>query len=562
MSKIFIKIKNNGHHASLLGALLFAVLFAIINSSKHSILPAAALNIYQPPASIASDCSKDVAHALNNWIATIPSNSMIQFAPKGCYETEETVTFSTRNNLTIDGNGSTFKRKNLSPINLQWPVGNPHFVFVNDNVLIIENMHVKGTDETSDNNLPYSAAYNQAYEFESGFDIEGDTNVTMTNDSTDGTWGDGATLTGRNQYTGYTTANVAINNLTVNKNGRQGLAITQANHVTIDNLDIVFSRRSAVDMEPNLSDNVVDMIEIKNSTLGSLLGSFSAEGEGRVNNINLHDNTLLAPGVPFVYDRASDGHLRQNWSIKSNKVLAVLGSPSPGMLFSNTTNVVVAGNTITFAPQQPTAATAFQNGSTGAQVYCNWFQTASGAGYSDNSSNPVTFYKNSTTTSPPSCLKNPALPPPPTCPTGQTGTPPNCKTPPPPNNNPTPPSVTPSPVSTPPSANAPGSVGSKNNPGVPKSGVSPSGSIPKSNSGGIAPTISRALDNTPIIKSLAKRPAYFLYISLFLFFIFIMILVVRFIKRFYRNRSRAISDSKFSTPSVIEPTTKSKKDDN
>src|ERR1017187_1469429 len=42
-------------------------------------------NVYTPPSSIPSDCSKDVAPALNKWIATVPSNSTIQFASKACY---------------------------------------------------------------------------------------------------------------------------------------------------------------------------------------------------------------------------------------------------------------------------------------------------------------------------------------------------------------------------------------------------------------------------------------------------------------------------------------------
>lgn len=61
------------------------------------------------PASIPSDCSRDVSTELTAWIASVPDGSTLQFAPGGCYRADRTIAIQYRNNLTFEGNESTFR---------------------------------------------------------------------------------------------------------------------------------------------------------------------------------------------------------------------------------------------------------------------------------------------------------------------------------------------------------------------------------------------------------------------------------------------------------------------
>src|ERR1700730_15470159 len=58
------------------------------------------------PASIPSDCSRDVTPNLLAWIGSVPDGSVLQFARNGCYRIDGTLRIEGRDNLTFGGNGA------------------------------------------------------------------------------------------------------------------------------------------------------------------------------------------------------------------------------------------------------------------------------------------------------------------------------------------------------------------------------------------------------------------------------------------------------------------------
>jgi hypothetical protein len=363
--------------------------------------------VYQVPARIAADCSKDVANELNRWIQRIPSGTTIQFAKNGCYETEETVLFRDLSDIVVDGQGSVFKRKHLSPLDLQWPISNPHFLFANMTHLVVKNINVQGTNMKSDvPGVPQIAAYDPRFEFESGFNIEGSTDVRLEKSTTVGTWGDGVYISGKNQWSGNASSHVTVQEMTVYKNGRGGIVITYASHILIADVTIAWGRRSGINMEPNFWDAIVSYVEIRNSNITARFPAFDAAGSGSVNKIFIHDNTIPIAGIPFIYDKATDGHPRKDWTVRDNDVLGFLGSPMPGMLFANTTGVVVTHNVIPFAAERHMWGVGLINGSTGAKVHCNWFKNASASVALDRTSS-ATRYGNALQSLPPDCRRDP-----------------------------------------------------------------------------------------------------------------------------------------------------------
>jgi len=64
---------------------------------------------YHMPESIARDCSKPVEAEISRFLAKVPNGSKVVFAKDACYGHDLEVLVSDREELTIDGNGSTFK---------------------------------------------------------------------------------------------------------------------------------------------------------------------------------------------------------------------------------------------------------------------------------------------------------------------------------------------------------------------------------------------------------------------------------------------------------------------
>src|SRR5437016_570956 len=65
--------------------------------------------VREVPASIARDCSVDVAPALQSWIDSVPDNSTLSFAPKACFRIDEPVRVKQRHRMLLDGNGAALK---------------------------------------------------------------------------------------------------------------------------------------------------------------------------------------------------------------------------------------------------------------------------------------------------------------------------------------------------------------------------------------------------------------------------------------------------------------------
>src|SRR4051794_40510241 len=66
-------------------------------------------NGHAVPLSIASDCSQDVERELTGFFAGVPDGSDVQFPRDGCYAQGGRIEVRDKRDVTIDGNGSTFK---------------------------------------------------------------------------------------------------------------------------------------------------------------------------------------------------------------------------------------------------------------------------------------------------------------------------------------------------------------------------------------------------------------------------------------------------------------------
>ena len=348
--------------------------------------PTAGPGVYTIPPSIPADCSRDVAADLASWIASVPDNSTLVFAANACYRTERTIRMVNRVGLTFLGNGALFRRFELSPPELQYPRGNRHFVWAGGRNITVRNMRIQGINTTSDDptHFPGFGSYRMAFEFEHALTFGGVQGVIVEDVSIDAVFGDGIYFGGEPAST-----NIRVSRVTIDRNGRQGIGLTNVDGALIEDVRILHGRRSGIDFEPN-PGWAVRNVEIRTTYIFSRLLAFPSAGSSQVAGIYLHHNTIGASGVPWIYVNASDGTRRRDWRVYDNRVLIALGSPMPLLYFVNVDNVDVRRNVSWASRSRGMTAVEFHNAGGPLSVIDNDFTGACRVYVADAASAAVT----------------------------------------------------------------------------------------------------------------------------------------------------------------------------
>jgi hypothetical protein len=309
------------------------------------------------PESIPADCSRDVTAELESWIGSVPDGLTLIFQRHGCYRVERTIVVRNRSGLNLFGNGAYFKRFELSPPELQYPNANAHWRFIGGTGITIQWMGVEGTNTTSDQR-PEFGTYLRNFEFEIAFAFHGVTDVIIENAWADAVWGDGLYFAGGDQFAPSPSRNVRVSGFVVDRNGRQGVALSNVDGALIERTEVWHSVRSGFDLEP--PPGSVRNVEIRNSYTNTIGLGFASGGRGDVSGIYIHDNVIKDSGVPWVYVKDSLGARRSNWRVHDNLVLNSLGSPMAMLYFVNVDSVDVRKNVSHAATTQSRKAVEFQ----------------------------------------------------------------------------------------------------------------------------------------------------------------------------------------------------------
>ena len=296
---------------------------------------------------------RDATGIIQAQIDTAPDGSTIMFRP-GRYRCEGSLIVENRTGLTFVGPATFYATRN-GELDFQGMSQRRHWWFKGCQDIRVDGLRVVSTN-TAPDQLEGFGAYRVEYEFEHGFAFHESENVVVTRCSTFGTWGDGL-------YIGnsFPSSNVRVSDLVVEYNGRQGVAVCNADGVLLNNIRILNTRRSGFDLEPATRAWAVRNVEIRNSYVNGYHIAFAAEGMGEVSNIFIHHNLIRGPGVPWVAVRAWDGTRRRNWRIHDNRVGNLLGSPQPALRFENVDNVSIRRNRSPISPNQSRLAVQFTN---------------------------------------------------------------------------------------------------------------------------------------------------------------------------------------------------------
>jgi len=155
------------------------------------------------PASIAADCSRDVQAELSAFIASVPAGATVRFPSGGCYAQGDSIAVRDKSDITIDGNGSTFRssfentaKRGAHP---NWLILRGRDVRITD-MKVVGNFHLGGTrSQQRVNQVSSEGEAGATSQPNAGIGIYGGDGVHVTDLDIRDVFGDGV-LTGVTEY--------------------------------------------------------------------------------------------------------------------------------------------------------------------------------------------------------------------------------------------------------------------------------------------------------------------------------------------------------------------------
>ena len=337
-----------------LGALLLLALAFCVPVGEAVSKPPQTTTVYKVPKTIKGDCSVAVEGKIMAWLATVPDGSTVQFGAGRCYGQDGTITLTDRNGLVIDGQGSEFRA--LTP-------GGSHranWRFVRGSDLTVRNLAVRGSNP--------QGRYDHAIEWQHGYSVEGVQGMTLSNVKARETWGDGVLLW-RGAYSpacgddASSARNVLITGALIERIGRQGVAIVDAEWVTLQDSTVGPVAWANVDIETDVDCEIARHITVARNSFGAngrgVIQNPGFGGYPQVGDVRVIDNRQTEPidsGI-FTDDpcrapvqiRSPAGVYRDGYSFARNSFLA----PNNAFVFRRVRNIDVSSNPVKFVTPIP-----------------------------------------------------------------------------------------------------------------------------------------------------------------------------------------------------------------
>ena len=283
------------------------------------------------PRSIDPTGRADVTRALLRFIAGVPNDTTVRFAPNGRYRIEGTLDLKNRRDLTFDGAGATlFATARGAKDRSQW--------WIHDGARItFRDMNVRGANLKGGTG---KAAYVKKLETQHGIRLEGVDGAEVDRVTVTNVYGD-FVYVGRDGA-GRPSRNVWIHDSTFRSNGRQGVAVTAATGVVVEHNSFANLRRSTIDLEPTGHRWLVDGVFVLNNMVGSgRLLFVASHGQGEVNDVVISGNQLR--GHPLSIDVVSSpNRRRKNWIVAGNT--STVTTRSRPLRFSGIDGLVLRDN--------------------------------------------------------------------------------------------------------------------------------------------------------------------------------------------------------------------------
>ena len=283
------------------------------------------------PESIDATGREDVGGDLTQFFASVPNGSTVVFPAQARYRVEQNIIIGGRQNLTILGNGATVFATTREPVDRsQW-------VIRNSSGVVFRNLSLVGAHESGGTS---EGAYVEDLETQHGFRLEGASDIELDRVNVSNVFGDFVYI-GRNDDH-VPSKRIWIHDSTFSDNGRQGVAITDADGVVIERNHFSGTRRSVIDIEPNTSSSNAKNVFVLDNVVGpGRLLFVASHGGGPVDDVVISRNELR--GHALTIDVLSpEGQRRTNWVVAGNTSDTPLHQR--GLRFIGIDGVLVRGN--------------------------------------------------------------------------------------------------------------------------------------------------------------------------------------------------------------------------
>jgi hypothetical protein len=291
--------------------------------------------------------------AITAAIGSCPDGSTVIFPHNASYTIADRIEVKNRTDLIIDGNGSTFT--NRRPPAIPNGVHKPNWWLETNTDLVIKNMTVIGAFDAS---IPRPGAppiwHNMQWEH--GFTVVGGNGIWIQDVVVNNVWGEFvctqpvAGLEGR----GGEPRNVHIERLTGSGAGRNGVAFVGCVSCWLENSTLANLFFFGVDLEPDVPNELVQDIHIRNVAINGVYGSpivipFKFV-PGQIANIELRGLTMAQPS-DICYGAVQIGYPEQqtNTTIIDGVVIedSQLKSRYHGLVLKDIGSGSIRNNTIT-----------------------------------------------------------------------------------------------------------------------------------------------------------------------------------------------------------------------
>jgi hypothetical protein len=281
--------------------------------------------VYPVPASVPSGCSTDATSKILSWIASVPNNSTLRFGASACYRIEGTLELKKRN-LTLDGNGSTFKSLNApSSQRAMWRVW--------DSTVAFRNMTISGS-------YANGGVIDRDLQWAHGIDLRG-TDAVVENVSMSDLAGDCVYFgLGADRSSG------AVRDSSCRRIGRNGVSVTAGDDILVERTTTNKIGHIVFDVEPNTGSGnwgscrvTFDSNTIRTYWLyaWTLIGSHAPICEQAFTN-----NRLIGEGLRIAALRPT--FRPQHLTVTGNTSDTPQGPPA--MEFYGVDGLTVSGNTV------------------------------------------------------------------------------------------------------------------------------------------------------------------------------------------------------------------------
>ena len=285
------------------------------------------------PGIIDATGQRDVTDELNAWLAAVPDGGVAALLPHGRYRVEGTLQLVGRSGVTILGNGATIFAttpgdRKRGQIRL---IGGSSLRITD---LVITGAHPAGGTQES--------AYVASKEAQHGIEALAVRGLTVDHVTISDVYGDFVYLGPRQ---GVPTSDVRVTDNEFRRNGRQGVSLTGATRVLIENNVISETRRATFDFEANFARDSITDVTLRANRIGAgRLLFIAAAGKGEVSNVVVDHNDLFGRAMNSVI--TSRGPVRNHdWTFTGNTSSKGFGNPLGGVLrFGAVNQISVTGN--------------------------------------------------------------------------------------------------------------------------------------------------------------------------------------------------------------------------